>query len=1234
MADTKTENLNTLGNLSDSAESLDTRGVIYNDVPPYLCVGTDCPEAVIVTSKGPLTKGRGDAAPAEPEDITVTAEGVEVPIQDVDPYAGYIFLDEPVQPSSDITVDYHYTSDPTFGFSSLNHRSLQLNQWTRPYDQRFAYRTVLNKVDGFQPKRYGHRYKAWERAYTASLNDPTTLLLNESDHRYTHRPLSRELSSESIRFEGEGTSTFLETGNPSLTVHPDGTTTLADESTDDTIEDALPALLYRDVDLSFDHTVICNARFKLDTYTKDGVFTGVGFGWSDGEHLHLLGVIELDGVQTIGLLGTTGDETEASAWNHWVASVSNDSNGDPRILTLDIDPGVSSGDTLVVDGSAVSVVSVDENSGSWDIEVDADVSGSSASVFPEIDVSSLSTYRLVRTADGTLEAADVGGSTGGFSLSVDALSDPTEPYHVLEESRVFFGSLGRRPENESTWDFARWDISPAASSQSDEAVEVRTEFDVSPDLDPNHPWTRIDDQGWSRIVDSEWLLAEQGGSFGRGRLGWGRIEPLLDENATSRMRATTRTHSFATGFPAHLVMSDGRRDVVVGFFAEDVDAGDVIEEPGDLATHRYHRGRQGEPDGLTISHSGQIAPASFITTTRSLTFSESISGVRDPGDEGWTGSLNTDVDFLDHSILLDHTSGQTRLTSDPSVSGEFHEWTTSARLEFLDWTLDATDLAAPHFGLSDGQFDVHVAFDEDAGTKRIVFVDEDGNPVLDGGSRIAFEYDWSDGWISIRLVRAADTVVLFADGDVLGSVDVTKLPSATNSDPVPLLAFQDTPTEIALDHLTVHSNYHEQGQVGILTGTDPFDPDDYEMVDVDFLGIFVDLEVIRDPAGEVEVHVDGGTTPEISVPYRELPRANADFVKTELGYVAFGALDPSTHSHVLWDRVHYDVTNGRETQRTLEYSVLNQYNVMTSGEPVYDEDPETVTIPVMDGLTRLSLVGMKAEKVLEVVDGTGSDVNWTLVDPDTLDINGDPDEVTVTFVQAEPWSMEYLDNNHPATLLNEGTPPFPLSQTGELNTSIEPRSVLNNPEDTLNDDLDFLLNDGRVVVRVSRDDSDLYECLEISTTEKGDQDDVLHPADDRMTSLEFGAWEESAPGVDDGAASSPFLETPLYTNRDTTILNQSITGYHRSDLVGPTAELSLSESEEWAGAEDEPVTSGGGGVMTDRYGSGLLNSPLATIRLTDTNDFGDVHDDSVVLKTNTNVESSQLVDYSGPVNWP
>jgi hypothetical protein len=319
--------------------------------------------------------------------------------------------------------------------------------------------------------------------------------------------------------------------------------------------------------------------------------------------------------------------------------------------------------------------------------------------------------------------------------------------------------------------------------------------------------------------------------------------------------------------------------------------------------------------------------------------------------------------------------------------------------------------------------------------------------------------------------------------------------------------------------------------LGIYRGQDPDDIDNWELPRSDSTGrpnssddavviemdwrSFIKVRLQVDPAWGVTLlrpdlplppWFDGDFATEvvqpsagwINVDYRDLPR-----LASPLGKVEWGATNPLSVTQQRWREVRYRVYS----QPTEEYlspqnMVLNWHNVISSGELGQDVTVEVVEVQsVTSMLVSLRPAHMTADRVfVVVVDGEVlAQSAWafdevtqiiTLTDP----LPSEHHTVTVTFAPGKPVTNTYLCSQpllDGVTLLNDTTPPYPKSQIIDTIREVVFGSKINDPNDTLNVDPDFILNDPARTVEFRDDPASLYENIEFCEVDDAGDEGIL-----------------------------------------------------------------------------------------------------------------------------------------------
>jgi hypothetical protein len=371
-----------------------------------------------------------------------------------------------------------------------------------------------------QPLQRGLKYRAYERAYTALLNDPSTLLFNVPTNKIAYPPLQRPLTSSFINYQATG----LPQNDPVApwTLAGQGTATIVNDELIVTSSSAgppfpggQPIFWTRPIDLTFPHVFASSWRVTVNSDpTPEGVFTGVASGFSDGERCCVVGFLDNAGTHMIGILaaGAGNDPSQLSAW---VGGL--DSNGNAT-------------------GQPVAF--------EWDI---------------------VHSYRLYQDPTGNISIFVDGGVVATLMVpeaSLPFLSELNEPFDALQG--IFFGVLSRLAISTSTWDFLRYEILPINPQQVAPSVFVSYEGTTPPEV-ASQPWTPLGSHGTETIphpglliLDSTSATNEQtealSGLVNGDFRGFDRIEPLLSAASSIAIDTDIQLLTWTHGISPNSVM--------------------------------------------------------------------------------------------------------------------------------------------------------------------------------------------------------------------------------------------------------------------------------------------------------------------------------------------------------------------------------------------------------------------------------------------------------------------------------------------------------------------------------------------------------------------------------------------------------------------------------------------------------------------------------------------------------
>lgn len=1265
---------------------------LHNQSAPFVGSAANAKDSLL-TAKGPLVKGWGNATPATKEDVVVYVNGVPVEVDLVNPYYGKIFptIPIPLMPpgTMDVGVDYIWFPSPIMEMAGLNTLGLVLNKYdckplcptggnssgvgllgggTNGVEfSRFPMGVVLGPggPDTRKPLLRSPRFIAFQKPYTASLNSPTTLLLNRNPHQVALDDEERDLEGVVVFYEGvEDPSVanppWVEIGNNGLNdvvAESNNATTIPLNVNVDQFEDGIfqvfkevsgpfgtgdVAFYTQEIDADFPSSVVLVVRLQVPPSTTldgatdlpdpDGVFTGVGFGCHTNNHLYLVGCLLINDVQHVGMLVEPAYPELAESWELAYQTPieildSTSFRADSGELPQRIRERLISDDLVrfqILEGTQAGVYEVieiiDQTDGTSTVLIDpAAPFPEDPEVFGNRDFTAVFearwdgdgqdnqpvTYRLVvkndikLLPDGYAELF-VGSSFSGSSLTLEGAPPFAIPpdgvllYPTGNKGEVFWGSLDRRASNLSNWHFMRYAVDPGVTTQNFRQIVVAAEMNDLPENDPNNIWFLTQEFG-SRVIDStgDQLLLKATSANNQPNvedldltIGYARIEPFLTRRIAIDVDTTFQVDSGVLG-AGDLIYSvkDGIREVR-------------------LATLLYVEG----------------------SSERSLLNLEnlSLSGLLLPENQGWarSGELTTER-VQGHRLRFTQVVGETLLYSltllqapAVSLSGDGRIFESRIKVESIG-ALDPAGDTGIFIGTDVGPLGAA------RGVGLQLRVATGGNPdqvvlfSLETGLEVtAFDVAWNDGALHTYRVIAdtdVDTVSVIVDDVVLGTADLT-LFSFSSTDTEATLGFASTTTDAVVEiedySVVVMPPSNAKRTLGVWLGGDVDDIDQWQIPRTDSLDVpnsnlsavveemdwrsRIRARIHRDPGwgvtilrpdlppppgftGDFATQFTEPSAGWINVEYRNLPRTTEN-----LGFVSFGALDARSISQTRIDEVRYRVYRYASEDIIMPpHMVLNQYNVITSGEFKNDVTVESVNVISSNSTTiELTQANITADRVFNItyINPAGEQVVYNQgsfeFDRDTqtvtitsymtlgyypsLDVPDDEDPFVVnpSLNQAETWPYPpevFLDPNEPlfeefdsnnydvnvratvtvnfapgkpltktylcsqplldgSTLLNEGTPPYQTTQVMKDEGFLAWGSRINDPNDLLNTDPDFILNDPFRFRDFRSDPKTQYEEIDFCEVSEGDECRLSPFCDDSVP----GASQVGHPGNDPG----------------------------------------------------------------------------------------------------------------------
>lgn len=1029
----------------------------------------------------------------DPIDVVVRVNGTPVTPEAVVGLQGQIVLNAAPASTDTVDVDYSFICNPTVEVRRLNSREFRLNAWNRdvgyPHTiagHSYRYNNVLITPSNYtaddlqatlaQPLQRDLKYRAYERAYSALLNDPNLLVLNAPHHHIAYPPLERKLEASFINY-------LPETAPPASPWEQKGTGTAAvvfnqlvvGDTTSGPYPYGNPIYWTYPVDLTFPHVFAAAWQVQVNSVpTYEGVWTGIAAGFSNQRKAIVIGFLRVGSTLQIGILkrGFGNDPSQVAAWTGGLTST-----GDPTGLPTDLD---------------------------WTL---------------------LHNFRIYEL-NGTVRVffdGEIVESLRALDDELPFLEELNDPFN--QPQNVFFGSLSRPAVNQSTWDFFRFLIQPTNPVQTAPSIFVSYEGNDYPE-DAVPPWTPIGYHGSENIVLSSSLqvdstsatdAATEGavGFVGGDFRGFQRLEPLLSASSDVVLDVDLQVLSCTHGVAPNAIMAaidDGSRLLQLSFFP-------------DRSSPKF-------------SYGGRSYPEDFQPTPWTPTGSALVEMV------GRTLRI-TDASPLDGRVY--YRFDPAGFGSDDRIIEPASDYVFEFQCSVLSHTPDPGGFSGVMGEIYDGVRALGLML-LDVGGVRYVAPMSEGN-LLPGPIQFAFE--WDDGEThTYRMVKSGATISFLADGVLLGTVPYATFPGVPgpasgtvswgSATVASVMATSVVDWKYANLWKTVPNLRHYVGfwrgydsnsltgyhlplktsgrdavvignvlqdpaanfvTAGVVSGDQlvidvggnkgvyeiasvtptqltilspvvwPLQPSrvDYRVPQQVDWTTFHKYRMMRSPDGSTTLLLDTDPVPLITIGYNEvdLPPSSAGLPRIIAGAlpsITWGAFDPTNLSSSLWDYVRYGITRSPSELRIApHHQILNQRNVMASPEHLRTALPHAHT------------------------DFWSSST-------------GIPPQTEPDFLK-NPLLIAY-------TLLNEGTPLVPSTQSTDVRVptpTTEFVSALNRPEDVLNVDGDFKLNEGETRYILHVPDDVLYTSLEVIETTTGESN-LLTPFCDSCDTPDWGTF--------------------------------------------------------------------------------------------------------------------------------
>ena len=1010
-----------------------------------------------------------------------------------------------------------------------------------------------------QPLLRDLKYRAYERAYTALLNDPNTLTLNAAPNLIAYPPLARIVAQTFVSYE----PSVLPQNDPVApwTVVGTGTaaivslTLVVTSPTSGNFPGGSPIYWTQTVDQTFPHIFAATWDMQINaTPVTQGVFTGVAFGYSDSEKAIVFGYLNDGGTHKLGFL-VKGGGNDPSVITAWTGGL--DATGNPTNAPLAYD---------------------------WSI---------------------LTSYRIYEDSSGNISLYLNGSVVPSLKVTEEQLpflEELAAPFNALQG--VFWGSLSSQAQSTSTWEFVRYLVLPLNPLQQAPSIYVDYVANILPESAAK-PWTPVGYHGTETILSSAFLLLDSWsavpeaeetltGLVGGDYRAFFRIEPLIASNAEVVIDFNVALRTWTSGYSPNAMMvavDDSDRLIQLSFITDEPapkfsyggDGLPTVQTPpwtalGGQTAQMYGRTLRiidtSTIDGLVYviddtnpvtsdsNHFVQNAPmvaGSTMAATATVQHHASahiVAGslVQPDAQRNATG--------VSHVGVVSMVAGSSFTASAPVVNRGAHTaisagalveanvfvsphtrvlspdngYILEARLQPLTWTADPSGFIGAMAEVYDSQRSIGFALYSIAGTPYVALQGE--------GTVVAqFPFNWADGnphtyRVVYALAAPTGVVTLFIDGVLVGAPqNYTSFPVPVPPSTVGFVAFGSsvpgTSSVSTVNWFYCNAWRVETGQkfVGIWRGTT--------------LGNLVDFWVPTKATGSNAL-ILGNALMDTAANFLTAGVQTTDYLIVDVGpnqgqYQITGVTANTLAIDVLWpsspSRVSYRIAKQTDWTQSHGYRIVKA----PSGDEVavfLDSNPTPIILLTYDDhILPPSIVGIP-----RIIAGNLPSVVWGALDPTNLSqsswqyfrygVTRSPTELRIVpphqvlnqrnliesferhlsnlpHTLTDFWSESegIVPNTYPDfltnpgltayTLLNETTPLVPQTQTYEVQMPQPVIEYIGGLNNIANvlDSNAFLLNDATTRVGIIVPNNVLYNSLQIIERDTG-VPNLIAPFDD------------------------------------------------------------------------------------------------------------------------------------------
>jgi len=617
---------------------------------------------------------------------------------------------------------------------------------------------------------------------------------------------------------------------------------------------------------------------------------------------------------------------------------------------------------MVVDNLKAIVVGMIVDAGVKKVGVLTGTSEQQASSWSSVavDWTEEHTYRVQRRSDGAVLFFLDGNLDPDLTIAYESLPYLADLGFQSPEKMmgVYFGSISRFAANRVRWEFVRYYFQPLSKHDTSRYLYGYYTPPLIPQDFPDDPWLLLGAHGEERVVtvgtdtlyvndvasSRESISSESEVAAGEYR-SYQHDIPTLDRQAWVILDWTGQMeHGTEAASGVGVIVDDGKYQVKVCYLAGE--AFRKINYNG-LTLPEEDREADGVYAPNWVAALGLTSTAEVVDKTLSL---EVIGGSDFRYDAGWTSTTTVTGVFNDGPYI---TSG--------------NDYNIEASIQVESFTgPDGSGPVALVVNERESPIGVNfrLALNTNSGTGvrqlALQTYDSSTGSYTDVGLT---PFDWLDDRHTYRLLRnttdanpANWLVLLYVDDILQGTWAASLLEPSYNTDGVynhlRLEGDGAITATLAVEHISFY-NFDSDGSadkyIGIeVRGEDPTTPHGFSSDPTAFVTAACDwmqphdYRLIKNPGGTVTVSVDQTVALTVDCNTRNIPLAPVVNDSTERSnYIAFGSFSRQGLSRSRWEAVTYRVFDGSQELVAPHHMLSNQHNVLVSPEHLSTTVPHT-----------------------------------------------------------------------------------------------------------------------------------------------------------------------------------------------------------------------------------------------------------------------------------------------------